>query len=40
LRVKIEKADGPFDQPLPDTGKQTSPVREAPDEIRYGEEWT
>ena len=40
LRVKIEKADGPHDTPLPDMGKQTSPVGEAPDEVRYGEEWT
>ena len=40
LRVKIEKADGPHDLPLPNTGKQTSPVGDAPDEVRYGEEWT
>jgi anaerobic selenocysteine-containing dehydrogenase len=40
LRVKIEKADGPLDAPLPDTGKQKSPVGEGPSEVRYGEEWT
>jgi len=40
LRVNIEKADGPLDAPLPDTGKQASPVDAAPGEIRYGEEWT
>ncbi len=40
LRVKIEKADGPLDAPLPDTGKQKSPVGKGPDEVRYGEEWT
>jgi anaerobic selenocysteine-containing dehydrogenase len=40
LRVKIEKADGPLDAPLPDTGTQKSPVGQGPDEVRYGEEWT
>ena len=40
LRVKIEKANTPLDVALPDSGRQKSPVSDAPDQVRYGEEWT
>ena len=40
LRVKIRKAEAPLHASQPDFAKQTSPVGEAPDNVRYGEEWT
>ena len=43
LRVKIRKAEAPLDAQLdtaqPEFAKQTSPVGDAPGEVRYGEEW-
>jgi anaerobic selenocysteine-containing dehydrogenase len=39
LRVRIEKAE-PAEASEPRTGRQSSPVGEAPDEVRWGLPWT